>query len=211
MGWLIIGLLLALAGGLALFTHRSRRRPAADDTLVADLLGPRTGPGRPAPQAPPAPREHAEFPPVPAAHPVPAARPPADRAPQPAAARGPQAAADSSLPQPAAESGPQPAEGDWLDTQLAWITEWSAKMREQIAPSAAAAAVPPQAGPEPEAPPPPAGGGVSQLAGGGAPAPPSPPAPQRCAATTAKGSQCKLSARPGESTCAIHARGRARS
>ncbi len=205
MGWLIIGLLLALAGGLALFTHRSRRRPAADDTLVADLLGPRTGPVPPVPQAP---REHAGFPPVPAA------RPAADRAPQPTAARGPQAAADVSQPQPAADSGPQPAaEGDWLDTQLAWITAWSAKMREQIAPSAAEEAVLPQAGPEPEAAPPAAGGsGVSQLADEGGPAPPSPPpAPQRCTATTAKGSQCRLSARPGESTCAIHARGRTRS
>ena len=40
MVWLITGLLLALAGGLAVFARSGRRRPVADDTLVAELLGP---------------------------------------------------------------------------------------------------------------------------------------------------------------------------
>ena len=40
MVWLIIGLLLALAGGVAVVTQWGGRRLVADDTLVAELLGP---------------------------------------------------------------------------------------------------------------------------------------------------------------------------
>jgi hypothetical protein len=64
VGWLIVGLLgLAFLSGLVVFIRKRRARPSADDTLVADLLGPpelpefaapRTwddGPRAPAPQA----------------------------------------------------------------------------------------------------------------------------------------------------------------
>src|SRR6266516_6904484 len=40
LGWLIAWLLLALLGGLAVFTRRGRRHPPADETLIAELLGP---------------------------------------------------------------------------------------------------------------------------------------------------------------------------
>jgi hypothetical protein len=66
MVWLITGLLLALVGGLAVFARRGRRRPVADDTLVAELLGP---PARRALPAPPV-RQDAEPPPAPAAEPA---------------------------------------------------------------------------------------------------------------------------------------------
>jgi hypothetical protein len=66
MVWLITGLLLALAGGLAVFARWGRRRPVADDTLVAELLGP--PPARRALPAPPV-RQDAE-PPAPAAEPA---------------------------------------------------------------------------------------------------------------------------------------------
>jgi hypothetical protein len=50
MVWLITGLVLALAGGLAALTRWGRRRPVADDTLIAELLGPpRAGRALPAP------------------------------------------------------------------------------------------------------------------------------------------------------------------
>ena len=63
MGWLITWLLLALLGGLAVLTRRGRRQPA-DETLMAELLGPSQPPAArvlPAPQ----PREEDEPPPVP--------------------------------------------------------------------------------------------------------------------------------------------------
>lgn len=161
MGWLITGLLLALLGGLAVFTRWARHRPVADDTLVADLLGPPVG------QAPPAPleQEDVEPPPAPAALPA--------------------------------------GEGNWLETQLALIAAWSQRMQEQIT-SAAAGPDRPQVKPEPAAAAPPADG--SRPAGYEPSAPPLfERTPGRCMATTAKGSQCKLAARPGETTCAIHA------
>ena len=40
MGWLITWVLLALLGGLAVFTRRGRHRQPADETLIAELLGP---------------------------------------------------------------------------------------------------------------------------------------------------------------------------
>lgn len=67
MVWLITGLLLALAGGLAVFARWGRRRPVADDTLVAELLGP--PPARRALPAPPV-RQDAGPPPAPAAEPA---------------------------------------------------------------------------------------------------------------------------------------------
>ena len=141
MGWLITWLLLALLGGLAVFTRRGRHREPADETLIAELLGPSK---RSAVRVLPAPlpREEAEPPP---------ARQPQDEA-EPAAA-------------PAV---PPAGEGGWLETQLALITAWSERMEEQIA------------------------------------SPPADPDPWRCIAITTKGSQCKLSAAPGDTKCAIH-------
>ena len=95
MGWLIIWVLLALLGGLAVFTRQGRHRQPADETLIAELLGP-SKPSAvrvlPAPQ----PREEAE--------PSPAPQPQEED--EPAAA--PAAA-------PAGESG------GWVDTQQALI------------------------------------------------------------------------------------------
>ena len=69
MGWLITWVLLALLGGLAVFTRRGRHRQPADETLIAELLGP-SKPSAvrvlPAPQ----PREEAEPPPAPAVPPA---------------------------------------------------------------------------------------------------------------------------------------------
>jgi hypothetical protein len=177
MVWLITGLLLALSGGLVMLARRARRRPMADETLIADLLGqpageaPRgqpAGQAQPGGQAPPAPsgQKDAQPPPVPAARPA--------------------------------------SEGDWLEDQLALITAWSERMQEQVT-SWAADADPPSGKPEPAAAARPAD--TSQRAG---PEPREPaesrPLPHRCSATTAKGSRCKLPARPGDTTCAIHAR-----
>lgn len=67
MVWLITGLLLALAGGLAVCARWGRCRPVADDTLVAELLGP--PPARRALPAPPV-RRGAGPPPAPAAEPA---------------------------------------------------------------------------------------------------------------------------------------------
>src|SRR5262245_9782282 len=67
MIWLICGLLLALGGGLMMVTRWGDHRPAADDTLVTELLGPPPA-WRPRP-APPV-REDAAPPPVPAAEPA---------------------------------------------------------------------------------------------------------------------------------------------
>jgi hypothetical protein len=170
MGWLITGLLLALFGVLVVLTRRARRRPAADETLVEDLLGRPTGqalPGRPTGQAPVARPEHEDAQP----RPVPAAQPADD--------------------------------GNWLDTQLRSITEWSDRMQEQIA-SWAGAADPPPVKPEPAAAAPLADDSRQADHEPGKPPPPR-PAPGRCIATTAKGSQCRRPARPGDTRCAIHA------
>jgi len=49
--WLIAGLLgLAFLSGLVVFIRKRRARPSADDTLVADLLGPPELPEFPAPR-----------------------------------------------------------------------------------------------------------------------------------------------------------------
>ena len=174
MGWLITGLLLALFGGLAVFTHRARRRPVTDDTLIAELLGP------PAGRVPPATPARAVVAPPPA--------PPAR-------------AVVAPPPAPAA----QPAgEGNWLETQLASLTAWSERMQEQIASWATDPDLP-EVNREPEAAALPAD--ASRLTDHGPAEPPqSRPAPRRCIATTAKGGQCKLPAKPGGTTCAIHAK-----
>ena len=202
MGWLIGGLLLVLAGGLAVFTRWHRRRPVSDDTLLAELLGP---PGRQPPAALPE-RAPAGTPAVPAPRPAGSGDPPpaAQSKSQLAAERKSQLAADS-RPRPAAEGSAQPAsDGSWLETQLAWISAWSERMHDEIAGSAPGLAGPPAAERESAA---------ARLADPGDPAdhehagrPPARPAAQRCAAATAKGSRCRLPARPGETTCAIHAR-----
>ena len=123
MGWLITWVLLALLGGLAVFTRRGRHRQPADETLIAELLGPSKPPAvrvQPAPQ----PREEAE--PAPAPQPQEEAEP--APAPQPQEEHEPAAAPAV----PAAGEG-----GGWLETQLALITAWSERMEEQIASSPA--------------------------------------------------------------------------
>jgi hypothetical protein len=197
MVWLITGLLLALFCGLTVLTRWAHRRPVTDDTLLADLLGPPTG------QAPPAPpeREDVELRPEHGDVEPPVRREDVDPSP---------GRADlEPMPVPAA----QPAgEDNWLETQIALIAAWSDRMQEQIAswadhpdlphvrpePEMAAPLAdgsrrpgpeprePPRPGPEPREPPQPR------------------PVPGRCLATTATGSQCKLPARPGDTTCAIH-------
>jgi hypothetical protein len=197
MVWLITGLMLALAGGLAVFTRWRRRRPMADDTLIAELLGPPpAGRVRPASPVP----EDAEPPGVPAAQPprVPAAEPP----PVPAA-------------QPPRVRAAEPAgEGDWLPTQLAWINAWSVRVHGQIT----ATATGPRTSGTGEAPPGEHARGdtgrpvaapraeARRLAEHRSAGPPrSRAAPGRCIATTVKGSQCKLPAEPGDTRCVIHA------
>ena len=174
MGWLITGL-LALLVVLAVLTRRGRRRPAADDALVAELLGPPARRALPAPAV----REEAEPPSTPAAGPA--------------------------------------GEDDWLETQLAWITAWSERMHAHIASTAADSepVVKGQAQSRParhllQAEREPRAGAVpaddSSLTDHGPCKPPhSRTAPRRCTATTAKGSQCKLPAEPGDTACAIHA------
>lgn len=184
MVWLITGLLLALSGGLVMLARRARRRPAADETLIADLLGQPAG--QPTGQAQPAGQPTEQAQPTGQAPPAPLRQKDAQPPPVPAA-------------RPASE-------GDWLEDQLALITAWSERMREQVT-SWAADADPPAGKPEPAAAARPAD--ASQRAG---PEPREPaesrPLPHRCSATTAKGSRCKLPARPGDTTCAIHARRR---
>lgn len=176
MVWLITGLVLALAGGLAVLTRWGRRRPVADDTLIAELLGPpRAGRALPAPPV----CEDAELPPAPAAGPPPA--------PAAGAAR----------------------DGDWLQTQLAWISAWSVRMHAQITATAVGPGnrEAPPGGPargEPRSPAAARPGDARRLADHRS-AGPSRAGPGRCTATTAKGSQCKLPAEPGERRCAIHA------
>jgi hypothetical protein len=105
--------------------------------------------------------------------------------------------------QPPPVPAAQPAgESDWLETQLTLITAWSERMQEQIT-SWAADADPPPVNPVPEAAAPVAD--VSRRADHEPREPSQPrPAPERCIATTAKGSQCKLRARPGDTRCTIH-------
>ena len=51
VGWLLVGLLgLAFLSGLVVFIRKRRARPSADDTLVADLLGPAELPAVPVPR-----------------------------------------------------------------------------------------------------------------------------------------------------------------
>jgi hypothetical protein len=71
LGWLITWLLLALLGGLAVFTRRGRRHPPTDETLIAELLGP-SEPPTVRVLSPPAPQPHKEDepPPAPAALPA---------------------------------------------------------------------------------------------------------------------------------------------
>jgi len=187
MVWLITGLLLAVLCGLMVLTRWAHRRPVTDDTLLADLLGPPTG------QAPPAPPERADVePPVGRAD----VEPPVGRA---DVDPSPGRADLEPMPVPTA----QPAgEDNWLETQIASIAAWSERMQEQIASWADHPDLP-QVRPEPEVAAPLADG--SRRPGPEPREPPEQrPAPGRCLATTATGSQCKLPARPGDTTCAIH-------
>jgi hypothetical protein len=195
MVWLITGLLLAVSGGVVVLTRWARRRPVTDDTLLADLLGP---PARQPLAAPhgqedvePAGREYVTHP---------AGREDAEPPPEPEEIGPSPEREDIALPPvPAA---PPAGEGDWLETQIALIAAWSERMQAQIAswaddPDLAHV----NRGPE----------GAAPLADGGRGPDHEPrelpqprPARGRCMATTAKGSQCKLPARPGEATCATH-------
>jgi hypothetical protein len=193
LGWLIFWL-FALLAGLAMF--------------IEDLLGP-------------------SEPPTVRVLPPPAPRPQKDDEPRPA----PQPQDDEPPPVPAALSA---AEGGWLETQLALITAWSERMQKQIASSQAdpgpwrCLAIttkedeprPARQPQEDEPPPVPAalpaaeGGWLEtqlalitawsermrkQIASSQAD-----PDPWRCIAITAKRSQCKLLAEPGDTKCAIH-------
>lgn len=183
MVWLITGLLLAVLCGLMVLTRWARHRPATDDTLLADLLGP------PAGQAPPAPPEWEDIEPRGGW--------------EDAEPRGRREGAEPSPGRADLEPTPvlaaQPAaEKDWLETQIASIAAWSERMQEQIAswaddPDLA------RARPEPEV-------ADGSRRAGTEPREPTQPrtAPGRCMATTATGSQCKFPARPGDTTCAIH-------
>jgi hypothetical protein len=111
LGWLITWLLLALLAGLAVFTRRGRRHPPADETLIAELLGP-SGPPTVRVLPPPAPQPQED-------EPRPARQPQEDEPPPPAPAVLPA------------------GEGGWLETQLALITAWSERMQKQIASSQA--------------------------------------------------------------------------
>src|SRR5262249_57043584 len=105
------GLWLALWVGLAGSPRGGRRPPPADETLIAELLGPSEPPTvRVLP--PPAPQPQKEDEPRPP-------RQPQEDEPSP----GPGVL-------PAGESG-------WLETQLALITAWSERMQKQIASSQA--------------------------------------------------------------------------
>src|SRR6266516_17537 len=109
LGWLITLLLLALLAGLAVFTRRGRRHPPADETLIAELLGP-------------------SEPPTVRVLPPPAPQPQKEDEPRPA----PQPQEDQ--PSPALAALPA-GEGGWLETQLALIAAWSERMQKQIASS----------------------------------------------------------------------------
>jgi hypothetical protein len=108
LGWLITWLLLALLAGLAVVTRRGRRHPPADETLIAELLGP-------------------SEPPTVRVLPAPALQPQED---EPRPALQPQE--DEPLPAPAALPA---GEVGWLETQLALIAAWSERMQQQIASS----------------------------------------------------------------------------
>lgn len=114
MGWLIAGLLLLLLiGGLAVSARAwGRGHEPTDDTLVAELLGDSHPP--PSPPPPPSWTQTAV---------LPAVRP-QDRTTAPPDAR-PQ---DVRPPEPAAPAD----EGDWLESQLAWIKNWSEQMHDQF-------------------------------------------------------------------------------
>ena len=103
MAWLIAGLFgLILLGGLVVLARRRGGHRRGADDTLVTEL---LGP-----------REVA-------AAPAPPAGEEAERSPAPQATK-------------AAESSPSPssqdAEGDWLESQLAWITEWSQHMHQQI-------------------------------------------------------------------------------
>ena len=156
MGWLIAVLLgLAFLSGLVVFIRRHRSRPSADDTLVADLLGPPELPGFSAPRTwedgPRSPAVQAQK----DGQPLDAARARKDRrlsrVPGRASPRGQAREEGQHSPTPArsspdaqarevgqpslAPSAPPAAAEDWLETQLAWINAWSQRMKEQITPT----------------------------------------------------------------------------
>ncbi len=103
MGWLVAGLFgLMLLGGLVVFARPRGGHHRGADDTLVTEL---LGPREVAAVSAPEAGGEAELSPVPHAG----------------------KAAESSL----SPSGPA-AEGDWLETQLAWITAWSQRMHQQI-------------------------------------------------------------------------------
>jgi len=149
--WLIVGLLvLVILVGLVVFIRRRHSRPAADDTLVTDLLGPPDLPTIPASRArwagtrPPAQQARRTGTPAPARQareegdrfPARQAREESDRFPARRARekseRSPAPPASGDGEVRAASPASPDAEDDWLETQLAWINAWSQRMNQQI-------------------------------------------------------------------------------
>src|SRR5262244_4418417 len=161
--WLIVGLLvLIVLVGLVVFIRRRHFRPAADDTLVTDLLGPPDLPTIPASRArwtgtrPPAQQARRTGTPAPArqareegqssparqareegqSSPARQAREEGDRFP----ARQAREKSERTPAPPASGDGEvrpaspasPDAEDDWLETQLAWINTWSQRINQQI-------------------------------------------------------------------------------
>jgi hypothetical protein len=155
-------LVLLLVGGLIGFMRvREHDRQPTDDTLVAELLGediphPPDGTAVLSAAHPPDGTAvlSAAHPPGDIVHPaddiavLPAAHPPEDTevlpvAPPPRAAEAPPipnapAGPDSPASTVPAQSGAQPPasggpeDGDWLESQLAWIRNWSQRMQDQL-------------------------------------------------------------------------------
>src|SRR5215470_7481462 len=112
LGWLITWLLLALLAGLAVFIRQGRRHPPADETLIAELLGPSEPP------------------------PVRVLPPPATQSQKEDEPRRARQSQEDEPPPPVPAVLPA-GEGGWLETQLALITAWSERMQKQIASSQA--------------------------------------------------------------------------
>jgi hypothetical protein len=129
MAWLIAGLfVLLLTGGLIGFARarehdREHDRQPTDDTLVAELLGEDVS------HAP----DDTDV--------LPAARPPEDTLvlptpDEPAGPGSPASTAPAETGAPARAPGTAAEDGDWLESQLAWIRNWSQRMQEQLGPGA---------------------------------------------------------------------------
>ena len=129
MGWWGPWLVwLALLGGLALFNGGSRRRrPAADDMMITELLGP---PQPPDMRVLPGPEAQREIEVSPAHAGLPAPRTREEGMTPSAVALLPALHAREADAAPGALPG---REDTWLETQLAWIQARAQLIQEQIA------------------------------------------------------------------------------